>query len=68
MSNPLTDQEVTFNFNKETAGMGILNCTSDSFFISSETRADINYDSLERKAKEFLSQGFKIIDLGGFHY
>jgi len=66
VSNPLTNEEVTFSFNKETAGMGILNCTSDSFSLPPEARgAKINYDYLERKANEFFSHGFKILDIGG---
>jgi len=66
LSNPLTHQEVTFNFNKETVGMGILNCTNDSFSLPIEQRGkEINYGYLQNKAKSFQASGFKIVDIGG---
>lgn len=51
-----------FNFNKKTLIMGILNVTPDSFSDGGEY---INIDKAFKKAKEMISDGADIIDVGG---
>jgi dihydropteroate synthase len=60
-----TKKEVIFDFSKQTAKMGILNCTPDSIDKNSNPNKKINYNEVFQKYKEYCEEGFEICDIGG---